>query len=79
VIVVVLWILSMVVCGAVIFGPYEHTANIVKWPLNLGVFYNSVHRTVWGAAICWVIIACTTNNGGKYIYKNSKLEFMELF
>jgi len=32
--------------------------------VSLAAFYNAVHRNVWGACLCWVVIACVTGNGG---------------
>nr|KAG5705121.1 hypothetical protein BaRGS_030838 [Batillaria attramentaria] len=26
--------------------------------------YNSLHRTLWSVCVCWVVLACSTGNGG---------------
>ncbi|PVD22479.1 hypothetical protein C0Q70_18293 [Pomacea canaliculata] len=32
--------------------------------LATSAFYNAVSRHVWGACVCWVVVACVTGNGG---------------
>ena len=33
--------------------------------LGLSVLYLTLSRTGWALGIAWLVIACTTNNGGK--------------
>ncbi|XP_046562223.1 LOW QUALITY PROTEIN: O-acyltransferase like protein-like [Haliotis rubra] len=57
------WALAAASALAVLYGPYE-SANGTPMPSDVSAFYNSAHRTVWGAAVCWVVVACATGNGG---------------
>ncbi|XP_071115590.1 O-acyltransferase like protein-like isoform X1 [Haliotis cracherodii] len=57
------WVLAAASALAVLYGPYE-AANGTPMPSDVAAFYNSAHRTVWGAAVCWVVVACATGNGG---------------
>uniref|UniRef100_A0A8W8LAM1 Nose resistant-to-fluoxetine protein N-terminal domain-containing protein n=1 Tax=Magallana gigas TaxID=29159 RepID=A0A8W8LAM1_MAGGI len=38
--------------------------NPVYLSKEVTALYNGVSRTAWGAAVCWVIFACSTGNGG---------------
>ncbi|XP_067662821.1 nose resistant to fluoxetine protein 6-like [Haliotis asinina] len=57
------WAVAAASALAVLYGPYE-SANGTPMPSDVSAFYNSAHRTVWGAAVCWVVVACATGNGG---------------
>ncbi|KAK3087906.1 hypothetical protein FSP39_012321 [Pinctada imbricata] len=57
------WIVATVIACLVLYGLHDaFNGN----PLSVGVsvFYMTVHRTVWGACVCWVVFACATGNGG---------------
>ncbi|CAC5409716.1 unnamed protein product [Mytilus coruscus] len=60
-----LWIVFSVIAVLVLYGVY---GNYNDNPMSDDVtaLYNAVHRSAWGAAICWVIFACATGNGGEY-------------
>ncbi|XP_041368252.1 nose resistant to fluoxetine protein 6-like [Gigantopelta aegis] len=57
------WCVAAVAALAVLYGPYE-SANGTPMTPDVNAFYNAVHRTVWGAAVSWVIFACATGHGG---------------
>ena len=48
---------------AVVYSVYDDVNNGV-WSTGVSSFYNTVHRTVWGACVCWVIFTCATGYGG---------------
>ncbi|XP_063973243.1 nose resistant to fluoxetine protein 6-like [Diachasmimorpha longicaudata] len=57
-----LWFLW--ICGGscnflVLFGMYNKTVPIV--PVSI---YMGLNRTAWGVGIAWIVIACSTNQGG---------------
>ncbi|XP_076472960.1 nose resistant to fluoxetine protein 6-like [Babylonia areolata] len=59
----VLWALATACALAVLFGLSDDSyTNPVTVPV--AAFYNAVSRTVWGACVAWVVIACVTGNGG---------------
>jgi len=47
----------------VLYGVYDDF-NGKPMSVDVAALYNAVHKTVWGAAVCWVIFACATGNGG---------------
>ncbi|XP_071097623.1 nose resistant to fluoxetine protein 6-like [Haliotis cracherodii] len=57
------WCVATASALAVLYGLYDvnrgHPVTV-----DVAAFYNAVHRTVWGASLCWVIFACTTGYGG---------------
>ncbi|KAK3088500.1 hypothetical protein FSP39_019900 [Pinctada imbricata] len=57
------WIVSTVVACLVLYG-LRDAFNGHPLSVKMSVFYLTVHRTVWGACICWVVFACATGNGG---------------
>ncbi|XP_076091676.1 nose resistant to fluoxetine protein 6-like [Mytilus galloprovincialis] len=58
-----LWGVFTAVASSVLYGVYDHY-NGKPFSTEVASLYNAVHKTAWGAAVCWVIFACATGNGG---------------
>ena len=58
------WLVAAACALAVLYGLYD-VSNGHPLSTPVSAFYSSTHRTVWAAAIGWVLFACTTGNGGK--------------
>ena len=58
------WLIAAVCACAVLYGIYDDVNN-GRESREVSSFYIAVHRTVWGAAIGWVIFACAQGYGGK--------------
>ncbi|PVD22480.1 hypothetical protein C0Q70_18294 [Pomacea canaliculata] len=57
------WAVAAACALAVLYGLYgASTGSPVT--LATSAFYNAVQRHVWGACVCWVVVACVTGNGG---------------
>ncbi|PVD22481.1 hypothetical protein C0Q70_18295 [Pomacea canaliculata] len=57
------WAVATACSLAILYGLYGASSGS---PVTLATsaFYNAVHRHVWGACVCWVVVACVTGNGG---------------
>lgn len=69
------WAVATISATACLYGIYDAVKpdNPVVLSKEVTALYNAVSRTVWGAAICWVIFACSTGNGGKIYLLNKSL------
>lgn len=65
VVVILGWMLSTATALAVLYGLTQHVSGEVKITREVAALYNSLHRTAWGASVCWVIYACANGYGGK--------------
>ncbi|CAG2247223.1 unnamed protein product [Mytilus edulis] len=59
------WLIAGVSACAVLYGVYEDV-NGGRESREISSFYITVHRTVWGAAVAWVIFACAHGYGGNH-------------
>ncbi|CAG2236562.1 unnamed protein product [Mytilus edulis] len=57
------WGVATGVSMAVLYGLYDDM-NGERLSTEMSALYNTVHRTVWGACVAWVIFACATGYGG---------------
>ncbi|KAK7095528.1 nose resistant to fluoxetine protein 6-like [Littorina saxatilis] len=71
---VICWCVAAACALAVLYGLY-HTSQGHPMSLPVSALHNAVSRTVWGAAVAWVIFACVTGNGG---FVNSILSWKAL-
>lgn len=61
---VVLWLLSIVILGLIIFGVHSnYTPNpLPRW---FNIIYSAMARIVWSLGVGFIIFACSTSNGGE--------------
>ncbi|XP_076092954.1 nose resistant to fluoxetine protein 6-like isoform X1 [Mytilus galloprovincialis] len=57
------WIVAAGLAIIILYGLYDEI-NGHPMSVNVAALYNTVHRTLWGGCVCWVIFACATGNGG---------------
>ncbi|XP_076093222.1 O-acyltransferase like protein-like [Mytilus galloprovincialis] len=60
---ITIWAVFAASALAVLYGIYDDI-NGDQLSTGVAALYNVLHKTVWGAAVCWVIFACATGNGG---------------
>ncbi|XP_015180905.1 PREDICTED: nose resistant to fluoxetine protein 6-like [Polistes dominula] len=58
-IILLFWILGSLCNLLIIFGLYKNRMSVLP-----SAFYIGLGRTIWAIGIAWIIIACSTNNGG---------------
>ncbi|KAK6195849.1 hypothetical protein SNE40_001192 [Patella caerulea] len=59
----IIWFVAAASALAIVYGLYDYANGSVATK-DVGAFYNAVHRTIWGACVSWVVIACSTGYGG---------------
>ncbi|ESO98974.1 hypothetical protein LOTGIDRAFT_113994 [Lottia gigantea] len=57
------WCIATASALAVLYGLYD-VAQGHPLSVETSAFYNAVNRTVWGACVSWVVIACVGGYGG---------------
>ncbi|XP_064617017.1 nose resistant to fluoxetine protein 6-like [Liolophura sinensis] len=57
------WILTFTCNLAVLYGLYGHF-NTEPLTSDVSALYNTVSRTVWALGLAWLVIACSSGNGG---------------
>lgn len=58
------WAVATGLACAVLYGLYDPINGRNPLSVEVSALYNTTHRTVWGACLCWVIFSCVTGNGG---------------
>ncbi|KAL8567085.1 hypothetical protein ACOMHN_027512 [Nucella lapillus] len=58
-----LWLSAAGTAMGALYGLF-HASKGHPLTVEVAAFYSAVHRTVWGACVAWVVIACCTGNGG---------------
>ena len=72
------WAIATGTALLVLYGLYDDI-NGERLSTDVAALYNTVHRTVWGACVAWVIFACATGYGGTYtnfMIKATKRRYM---
>jgi hypothetical protein len=65
--VVIGWLFATTVGSILIFGFHGDMTGEDPKSLLVASIFNALSRTAWGTVICWVVVACTSGYGGKFI------------
>ncbi|KAJ8301046.1 hypothetical protein KUTeg_022565 [Tegillarca granosa] len=57
------WAVATALSVTVLYGLHD-VINGNPLSIEVAALYNATHRTVWGACVCWVVVAGATGNGG---------------
>lgn len=58
------WAVATALACAILYGLYEPIRGNETLSTEVSALYNSVHRSIWGACVCWVIFSCANGSGG---------------
>ncbi|OWF42953.1 nose resistant to fluoxetine protein 6-like [Mizuhopecten yessoensis] len=58
------WIIAAVLACLCLYGLYEENKGTADFNTEVRSLYNTLHRSVWGACVCWVIFSCANGYGG---------------
>ncbi|XP_060069287.1 nose resistant to fluoxetine protein 6-like [Ylistrum balloti] len=58
------WAVATTLACLVLYGLYEPLRGNETLSTEVSALYNTVHRSVWGACVCWVIFSCANGSGG---------------
>ena len=65
------WVLAIVVGMSIVYGlyPYYNPSEGFFKEMNpdVAALYESTHRFAWSLAVAWVVFACVTGYGGRYL------------
>ena len=73
-----MWCLSIGLLSGCVFGLYPDAANFPNsyYSVAFHIMYQSLSKVIWALALCYIIYACETSNGGKY-YKHTVFKFVQ--
>ncbi|XP_076090041.1 nose resistant to fluoxetine protein 6-like [Mytilus galloprovincialis] len=60
----ILWAVFAALACLILYGLHGDDNGSVTLSNEVAALYNTVHRTIWGVCISWVIFSCATGNGG---------------
>uniref|UniRef100_A0A2C9L313 Acyltransferase 3 domain-containing protein n=1 Tax=Biomphalaria glabrata TaxID=6526 RepID=A0A2C9L313_BIOGL len=58
------WVFSAAISLSIVYGIHGDITAENKSSVGVAALYNAVARSVWGACVSWVIIACSSGYGG---------------
>ncbi|XP_033763400.1 nose resistant to fluoxetine protein 6-like [Pecten maximus] len=58
------WAVATTLACVVLYGLYEPIRGNETLSTEVSALYNTVHRSIWGACVCWVIFSCANGSGG---------------
>lgn len=57
------WFFCILITTLIVYGPYTKDDSHI-FTTGASTAYYTLFRTGWGIAVCWIIFACATGNGG---------------
>lgn len=73
----ILWAVFAALACLILYGLHGDDNGSVTLSNEVAALYNTVHRTIWGLCISWVIFSCATGNGGKLFKHNLRFSFFK--
>ena len=61
------WTISAATAMMIVYGLHDYNKfqyPMMKYSRSVAIIYGALHRTVWAAALGWVVFACHTGYGG---------------
>lgn len=70
----IFWALAICVGVLLVYIPYtKFVDGLEPWTTTQMAVYEALGRPVWALCVAWVVYACTTNLGGKYLFGDIQL------
>jgi len=73
------WFLAAVCNLSVVYGLYDDVNGYVHLSDVVRSLYAALHRTAWAIGVAWVIFACVTGNGGKFMLVGISFKLLQQF
>ncbi|XP_060075442.1 nose resistant to fluoxetine protein 6-like [Ylistrum balloti] len=58
------WVIAAALACFCLYGVYEENRGTKELSTEVRSLYNTLHRSIWGACVCWVIFSCANGYGG---------------